>query len=67
MLRRTDLRHIADPEAMREAERIAYRLARAIRYRLSRRWRIARRGAQIDLRRTIRANLSLGGDPVLLG
>ena len=27
-----------------EAERIAYRLARAIRYRLSRRWRIARRG-----------------------
>ena len=66
VLRRTDLRHIADPEAMREAERIAYRLARAIRYRLSRRWRIARRGAQIDLRRTIRANLSLGGDPVLL-
>ncbi|MCE3247766.1 MAG: domain containing CoxE-like protein, partial [Geminicoccaceae bacterium] len=25
VLRRTDLRHIADPEAMREAERIAYR------------------------------------------
>ena len=65
-LRRTDLRHIADPEALAEAERIAYRLARAIRYRLSRRYRIATRGAQLDLRRTIRANLSLGGEPVLL-
>jgi uncharacterized protein with von Willebrand factor type A (vWA) domain len=65
-LRRTDLRHIADPEALAEAERVAYRLARAIRYRLSRRYRIAARGDQLDLRRTIRANLSLGGDPVLL-
>ena len=65
-LRRTDLRHIADPEALAAAERVAYRIARAIRYRLSRRYRIAARGAQLDLRRTIRANLSLGGDPVLL-
>ena len=65
-LRRTDLRHIADPEALEEAELIAYRLARAIRYRLSRRYRIATQGRQLDLRRTIRANLSLGGDPVLL-
>ena len=65
-LRRTDLRHIADPEAMAAAERVAYRLARAIRYRLSRRYRIATRGERLDLRRTIRANLSLGGDPLLL-
>ena len=65
-LRRTDLRHIADPAALAEAERVAYRLARAMRYRLSRRYRIAARGAQLDLRRTIRANLSLGGEPLLL-
>jgi uncharacterized protein with von Willebrand factor type A (vWA) domain len=65
-LRRTDLRHVADPEAMAAAERVAYRLARAIRDRLSRRYRSAARGARLDLRRTIRANLSLGGDPVLL-
>jgi uncharacterized protein with von Willebrand factor type A (vWA) domain len=64
-LRRTDLRHIADPAALEEAEQVAYRLARAIRYRLSRRYRLGR-GDQLDLRRTIRANLSLGGDPVLL-
>jgi uncharacterized protein with von Willebrand factor type A (vWA) domain len=66
VLRRTDLRHIADPEALAEAERVAYRLACALRYRLSRRYRIAARGAQLDLRRTIRANLSLGGEPLLL-
>jgi uncharacterized protein with von Willebrand factor type A (vWA) domain len=30
-LRRTDLRHIADPEALAAAERVAYRLARALR------------------------------------
>jgi uncharacterized protein len=65
-LRRTDLRHVADPEAMAAAERVAYRLARAIRYRLSRRYRIAAHGERLDLRRTIRANLSLGGEPVLL-
>jgi uncharacterized protein with von Willebrand factor type A (vWA) domain len=65
-LRRADLRHVADPEALAAAEKVAYRLARAIRYRLSRRYRIAARGEQLDLRRTIRANLSLGGDPVLL-
>jgi uncharacterized protein with von Willebrand factor type A (vWA) domain len=66
LLRRADLRHVADPEALAEAERVAYRLARAMRYRLSRRYRIATRGAQLDLRRTIRANLSLGGEPLLL-
>jgi uncharacterized protein with von Willebrand factor type A (vWA) domain len=65
-LRRTDLRHVADPAALAEAERVAYRLARAMRYRLSRRYRLAAQGAQLDLRRTIRANLSLGGEPLLL-
>ena len=49
-----------------EAERIAERLARAIRYRLSRRRTPARRGEMIDIRRTIRRNLSRGGEPIEL-
>ena len=65
-LERTDLRHISDPEEIRAAERLAYRLACAIRYRLSRRYRLQKRGSRLDLRRTIRANLQSGGDPLAL-
>ena len=65
-LGRTDLRHVVDPAEMRRAEEIALRLARALRYRLSRRWRTAPRGTRIDLRRTIRRNLCHGGDPLAL-
>ena len=63
---RTDLRHFTDPREIAEAEQLAYRLARAMRYRLSRRYRRATGGTRIDLRRTIRANLSHGGDPLTL-
>ncbi len=66
LLQRTDLRHITDPEEIKDAERLALRLARAIRYRLSRRYRSDRQGRRPDLRRTIRANLSHGGDPLEL-
>ena len=65
-LSRTDLRHVVDPEAMKEAEALAYRLARAIRYRLSRRYRVNGRSQKINLRRTLRANLSHGGEPLKL-
>ena len=65
-LGRTDLRHVVDPEEMKRAAEIAYHLARALRYRWSRRWRIAPRGTRIDLRRTIRRNLCHGGDPLTL-
>src|SRR4029077_1187980 len=65
-LSRTDLRTLITPEVAAEAERIAERLARAIRYRLTRRRTPARRGEMIDLRRTIRRNLSRGGEPVEL-
>jgi len=41
-------------------------LARVIRYRLSRRRAPARHGETIDLRRTIRRNLSRGGEPLEL-
>ncbi len=66
VLQRTDLRHITDPEEIKEAERLAFRLASAIRYRLSRRYRLKKRGPRLDLRRTIRASLSAGGDPIEL-
>ncbi|MGA8379683.1 MAG: VWA domain-containing protein [Stellaceae bacterium] len=65
-LMRTDLRNLVSPEDVAEAERIALRLARAMRYRLSRRRLPARRGDAIDLRRTIRRNLSRGGEPIEL-
>lgn len=62
----TDLRHFTDPDEMAEAEKAAYRLACALRHRLSRRYRMAKRGAKLDLRRTIRTNLSHGGEPIEL-
>ena len=65
-LGRTDLRHLVDPEEIDRAADIAYRLARALRYRLSRRYRIATRGARVDLRRTIRRSLACGGEPFTL-
>jgi uncharacterized protein len=65
-LSRIDLRTLVNPEEIAEAERIANRLARAIRYRLSRRRIPRRRGETIDLRRTIRRNLSRGGEPLEL-
>jgi len=65
-LSRTDLRTLMSPDEMAEAERTAERLARAIRYRLSRRRTPARRGETIDVRRTIRRNISRGGEPMEL-
>ena len=63
-LARTDLRHLADPAELAEAERLAARLARAMRHRISRRYRNARRAPRLDLRRTVRRNLGRGGEPV---
>jgi uncharacterized protein with von Willebrand factor type A (vWA) domain len=65
-LARTDLRSLTSPEEMEEAERVAERLARAIRYRLSRRRVPARHGDAVDLRRTIRRSISRGGEPLEL-
>ncbi|HYM04395.1 MAG TPA: VWA domain-containing protein, partial [Stellaceae bacterium] len=61
---RADLRTLVTAEEKLEAERIAEQLANAIRYRLSRRRVASRRGAAIDLRRTIHRNLSHGGEPL---
>lgn len=63
---KTDLKHIVDPDEIRAAEALALKLARAMRYRLSRRFRIAQGGRRLDLRRTIRRALSRGGEPIEL-
>ncbi len=65
-LARADLRNLTSPEDIEAAERLAERLAQALRYRLSRRRLPARHGDTVDLRRTIRRNLSKGGEPVEL-
>ena len=65
-LMKKDLREVVSPEDIREAEAVARRLGAAIRDRRSRRRRAAQKGAMIDLRRTLRASLSTGGEPVRL-
>lgn len=61
-LRKTDLRRIMNPEEVADAEAIAHRLARAIRFNLARRYQANWHGAKLDLRRTIRRSLSRGGE-----
>ncbi|MEO1678206.1 MAG: VWA domain-containing protein [Pseudomonadota bacterium] len=63
-LTRRDLREFVDEESLRDAERAAERIARAIRDRRSRRRKQARRGPALDLRRIQRASISRGGEPV---
>ena len=63
-LARTDLRHLSDPAELAEAERLAARLARSMRHRISRRYRNVHRAPRLDLRRTVRRNLGRGGEPV---
>ncbi|MEO0821064.1 MAG: VWA domain-containing protein [Pseudomonadota bacterium] len=65
-LSRRDLRELSDAEALAEAERVAARLAAAIRDRRSRRRRAASRGRVPDMRRILRRSLARGGDPVEL-
>lgn len=63
---KTDLRQIAEPNEIRQAEALAYRLASGMRYRLSRRYRKAHKGKIVDIRKTIRKNLGHGGEMVEL-
>ena len=66
VLQKTDLKHIADPEEIRAAETAALRIARSMRYRLSRRFQPSPTGLRIDLRRTMRSALTYGGEPIKL-
>jgi uncharacterized protein with von Willebrand factor type A (vWA) domain len=65
-LAETDFRKIADPHSIAEAHALAARLARKMRTRLSRRERARNKGRRVDLRRTIRRNISHGGVPIEL-
>jgi len=63
-LSRRDLRELMDDHSLREAEKAATALARAIRDRRSRRRKQALRGPALDMRRIQRASLARGGEPV---
>jgi len=63
ILTRRDLRELTDEETLRQAEQAAEALARRLRDRRSRRYRLRRRGAKIDLRSTLRHSLASGGEP----
>lgn len=65
-LEKTDLRQFVDPTEIAQAEALALKLARAIRYRLSRRYQQSQKSSRLDLRRIIRANLKHGGTPIEL-
>ncbi|MEZ5879308.1 MAG: VWA domain-containing protein [Nitratireductor sp.] len=65
-LRKTDLRDLVSPRDIADAEKVAFRIARAIRDRRSRRRKQARRGAMLDLRRIARTSVSHGGEPFVL-
>ncbi len=65
-LAKVDLRNLVSAADIREAEAVARRLGAAIRDRRSRRRRAAKAGAAVDLRRTIRASLGTGGEPLRL-
>lgn len=65
-LARVDLRQVVDAAEIAAAEALAFRLATALRYRLSRRQRVAAQGRRLDLRRTIRRSLARGGEPLTL-
>jgi uncharacterized protein with von Willebrand factor type A (vWA) domain len=59
-----DIRHIVDTEQIAELHVLATRLAKSMRARLVRREQARRRGRRLDMRRTIRRNVSKGGTPV---
>lgn len=65
-LMRKDLRDLVRPEDVAEAEEVARRLGAALRDRRSRRRIAARKGDRLHFRKTIRASLATGGEPLRL-
>ena len=63
---RNDLRDLVRPEEIAEAEDVARRMGAALRDQRSRRRIAARRGDRLHFRKTIRASLATGGEPVRL-
>lgn len=66
LLSKTDFRHLTQPEDLAEAHRLAERLARSMRARLTRRMHARRSGQRLDLRRTIHKSIAHGGTPLEL-
>jgi uncharacterized protein with von Willebrand factor type A (vWA) domain len=52
------------PQDLSQLDQLAEHIARRLRERLTRRWRDDPRGAQLDVRRTLRASLKTGGLPL---
>lgn len=65
-LMKKDLRELVSAADIREAELVAIRLGKALRFHRSRRHKAAHRGSKIDLRRTMRNSMSSGGEPFKL-
>jgi len=65
-LAQKDFRKIADPVELAKAHAAAESLAKAMRARLTRRETARSKGRRIDLRATIRENISHGGTPINL-
>jgi len=65
-LARSDFRCITEQQAMQTMQHLAEQLARRLRQRLLRRQRLAQRGRQLHMRRTLRRNLAHGGLPLVL-
>lgn len=64
LLSKTDFRHLTQPEDLAEAHRLAERLAKSMRARLTRRMHARRSGQRLDLRRTIHKSIAHGGTPL---
>jgi uncharacterized protein with von Willebrand factor type A (vWA) domain len=62
----TDLRHINDPDELARINDLTERLAARMKYRLTRRERLRRRGRRLDLRRVIHRSIRFGGTPMQL-
>ena len=65
-LARKDLRDLVRPEEIAEAEDVARGMGAALRDQRSRRRITARKGGRLHFRKTIRASLATGGEPVRL-
>lgn len=64
-LKKADFAEVTQND-LTELEKIAVQLLKRMSLRVSRRLKIRKVGRQIDLRRTIRKNISRGGDPIEL-
>ena len=52
------------PQDLAQLNQLAERIAQNLRQRLTRRWRDQPQGRRLDLRRTLRASLKTGGEPI---